>query len=85
MTKFVHSKRVVCSVYSKSLKVYERGSRKDVNLQRQALAKVCKIDVLKDSAKFTGKHVYQILYLMKLRASRVQLYCKRDLGTDVFK
>ena len=44
----------------------ERNSSKDLTVQRQALADVCKIDVLKDFAKFTGKHLYQILYLMKL-------------------
>ena len=32
----------------------------------------------------TGEHLYQILYLMKLQASILQLYCKRDPGADVF-
>ena len=59
------------ALYSKDLKV-------------KALADICNIDVLKDFAKFTGNHLYQILYLMKLQATSLQLYCKRDPRTDVF-
>ena len=44
MTNFLHSKRVVCSGYSKSLKLYGKISSKDFILQRQALADICKID-----------------------------------------
>ena len=85
MTKFLHSKKVVGSIYNKSLIFFsERNSSKDLILQRQALAGVCKIDVLNDFAKFTGKHLHQILYLRKLQASNLQLYCKRDPGADVF-
>ena len=69
MTKFLQNEKVVCSQKS---------------LQRQALADVCKIDLLKDFAKFTRKHLYQILYLMKLRGSSLQLYYERNLGADVF-
>ena len=63
----------------------ERNSSEDLTLQRRTLADICKIDVLKGFAKFTGKHLYQILYLMKLQASTLQLYCKKDRrGADVF-
>ena len=48
----LHSKTVACSVYSKNRKLY--GS-KDFTLQKQTLADVCKVDVLKDFAKLTGK------------------------------
>ena len=61
----------------------ERNSSKDLFLQKQALADVCKIDFLKDFAKFTIKHLYQILYFMKLKASCLQPYCKRDTGEEV--
>ena len=57
MTKLIRSKRVTCSVYVKSLKFTERNFSKDFTLQKQALADVCKIDVLEDFAKFTGKHL----------------------------
>ena len=61
MTKFVHSKRSKSSkshtVKAKSFT--ERNSSKDVIFQRQALADVCKIDVLKDFAKFTKNHLYR--------------------------
>ena len=62
----------------------ERNSSKDLILQRQALADVCKIDVFQDFAEFTGKQLYEVLYLMKLQASNRQLYYKRDPGADVF-
>ena len=74
--KFVYRRRAVCSAHSKSLKFYGK--------KLQALADVCKTDVLKDFAKFTGKHLCQILYLIKLQVSSLPLYCKRDLGVDVF-
>ena len=45
MTKFLHSKRDICFVYSKSLKFYGKFYVK-------TLANVCKRDVLKDFAKF---------------------------------
>ena len=61
----------------------ERNSSEDLTLQRRTLAVICKRDVLKDFAKFTGEHLYQILYLMKLQASSLQLYCKKDPGVDV--
>ena len=67
----------------KALNFAERNSSED--LFKGGLADVCKIDVLKDFAKVTGKHLHQILYLMKLRASSLHLCCKRDLGADVFQ
>ena len=39
----------------------------------------CKKDVLRNFPKFTGKHLYQSLFLNKL-----QLYLKKDSGTGVF-
>ena len=75
-----YSKRVVCSVYSKSPNT-ERNSSKYHTLQRQTLADVCKIDF----TKFTRKPLYQILYLMKLQAAGLQLYCKKGPGADVFR
>ena len=81
--EILNSKRFVCSVYSKSLKLYGRKYSKDLILQRQALADIYKIDVLQDFAKFIGKHLYQVLYLMKLQASNLQLYYKGNPGTDV--
>ena len=34
---------------------------------------------------FTRKPLYQILYLMKLQAAGLQLYCKKGPGADVFR
>ena len=62
----------------------ERNSSKELIPRKQALADVYKIDVIKDFPKFTGKHLYQIQYLMKLHASSLQLYCERDPDADVF-
>ena len=39
--------------------------------------------VLRNLAKFTGKHLYQNLFF-KVAASDLQLYSKRDSGTSVF-
>ena len=39
-----------------------------LTLQRQALAHVCKRNVLKNFAKFTGKHPYQMLPLQIKRS-----------------
>ena len=61
MAKFLHSKKDVCFVYSKSLKFYGKFYVK-------ALANVCKRDVLKDFAKFIGKHLYQILYPWRIQS-----------------
>ena len=44
---------------------------------------LCKIDVLKSFAKFTGKHLYRSPYLAVF-ASSLQLYQKRDSATSVF-
>ena len=40
--------------------------------------------VLGNFAKFTGKHLCQILFLIRLQAWGLQLYLKRSSGTDVF-
>ena len=40
--------------------------------------------VLRNSSKFTGKHLRQSLYFNKVEASGLQLYWKRDSGTGVF-
>ena len=39
--------------------------------------------VLKNFTKFTGKHLCQSLFLIKLKALGLQLYLKRDSGTGV--
>ena len=39
---------------------------------------------LRNFAKFTGKHMCQSLFLIKLQASDLQLCLKRDSGTGVF-
>ena len=40
--------------------------------------------VLKNFAKFTGKHLWQRLFFKKVAGWGLQLYQKRDSGTDVF-
>ena len=42
----------------------------------------CKRGVLRNFAKFTGKHLYQSLFFSKVAG--LQLYLKRDSGTGVF-
>ena len=63
----------------------ERSSSEDLTLQRQALVDLRKIDVFKGFGKLKGEHLYQSLYLMKLRDSSLQFYCKTDLTVDVFQ
>ena len=85
MTKFLRSKRVVSSFYSKSLTFYGKRFQ-----ERSYLSETCPRRHLqnryscKDFRKFTGKHLYQFQYLMKLEAFSLQLYCKRDSSTDVY-
>ena len=43
----------------------------------------CKMHVLENLAKFTGKHLFSSLFLIKLQFERLQLYRKR--GFDIFK
>ena len=40
--------------------------------------------VLRNFAKFTGKHLCQSLFFNKVAATGLQLYLKRDSGTSVF-
>ena len=67
----------------KALNFTERNSSTDLTLQRKTLAGVCQIDFLKDFAKFIGKYLYRILYLIELQACSLQLNCKRDPGVNV--
>ena len=62
----------------------ERNSSKDLILQGQTLADFHKIDVLIDFAKFTGKHLDQNMYLIKLQAFSLPFYCKKYPNADVF-
>lgn len=77
MTNFLHSKRVVSNLPV-------NNSIKDLTLQRQTLAYVCKLDALKDFAEFMVKHLNHILFLMALQASSFQIKSKRDPGADFF-
>ena len=54
---------VVCSAYSKKLKLYVKIIQKKI-LHMQLFAGVHKIGSLKIFAKFTGKHLYQSLCLI---------------------
>ena len=84
MTKVLHSKRVVSSVYSKSGKkedFAERNSSIDLSLQRHALTEFFHNRYsFKDFTKFTGKHLYHILYLIKLQLSSLPLYSVPSAG-----
>ena len=44
---------------------------------------LCKKGVLRNFTKFTGKHLCQSLFLIKLQASGLELYLKRESGTGV--
>ena len=43
----------------------------------------CKKSVLRDFAKFTGKHMFQSLLINKVEGQGRQLYSKRDPGIGV--
>ena len=45
---------------------------------------ICKRGVFWNFAKFTGKHLWQNLFFIKAAGLSLQLYQKRDPGTDVF-
>ena len=45
---------------------------------------LCKKGVLKNLAKFMGKQLARVSFLIKLLALGLQLYYKRDSGTGVF-
>ena len=53
-----------------------------LNLQKQPPEVFCKNDVLRNFAKFTGKHLCQSLFFNKVAG--LQLYLKRYSGTGVF-
>ena len=55
-----------------------RGS--DKGIQKQPPEVFYKKGVLKNFTKFTGKHLYQSLFLIKLQASDLQLYGKETLA-----
>ena len=53
----------------------DRGSRPEV---------FCEKVVLRNFAKFTGKHLCQSLFFHKVSGGHLQIYGKRDSGTGVF-
>ena len=46
------------------------------SVQKQSFTDFCKVGVLIDFAKFTGKHLYQSLFFNHLEASRLQIVKK---------
>ena len=51
-----------------------------------AVVQRCSVkNILKNVAKFTGKHLYQNLFLNKVAGLRPSAYYKRDSSTDVFQ
>ena len=82
MKKFLYRKRVVCSVYRKNLKFYGNNSSKDLTLLRQTLGDVCKMEFLQDFERFTGKHLYLILYFKK--PPDCSFIAKKKPGAEVF-
>ena len=53
-------------------------------IQKAATTGFPKKSVLKNFAKFTGKHQRQSLFFNKVAGLRLRLYYKRDSGTDLF-
>ena len=85
MAKFFHNKRVFYSVYSKRLKFHGKElQERPYSSEAWPCRRLQNRYSYKDFTKFTGKRLYQILYLMKLQASSLHLYCKRGLCSDVF-
>ena len=72
MTKFLHSKRLVCSVYRKSLKFSGKKlllrSQRSYSSEAGPWRRLQNRCYLKDFGKLTRKNLYQVLYLMKLQA-----------------
>ena len=64
----------------------KKDSSKNLNLQKQPLADLDNKDLLKNVAKYTGKHATQSLFFNKVAGFQpaVLLCQKRDPGTDVF-
>ena len=54
------------------------------NNRSNPLERFYKIWVLKGFANFTGKHMYHILFFIKLQAEDLQFYYKRNFRTSVF-
>ena len=68
---------VICSSY-----IYLIIDKKIFRSSRPGV--FCKKGVLRNFANFTGKHLCESLFLIKLEARGLQLYLKRDPGTIVF-
>ena len=67
---------LMCNKYQKNLgKTCCRSSHPEV---------LCKKGVLRNLAKFIGKHLCQSLFFNKVAGSGLQLYWKRDFSTSVF-
>ena len=68
---------VICSSY-----IYLIIDKKIFRSSRPGV--FCKKGVLRNFANFTGKHLCESLFLIKLEAGGLQLYLKTDPGTIVF-
>ena len=68
-----------CTFNTNEISAHKRHSRVRSSHQRCTL----KSDVLKNFAKFRGKHLSQSLFFHKVAALRPATLLKRDSGTDV--
>ena len=55
-----------------------------LNFKSSCFQVFCKIGVRKCFTKFTGKHLCQSVFLVKLQVRNLQLYFKRDSATSDF-
>ena len=64
-SQFRHCKTIVCSALRKE-------TAKDIILLKEPFPDIHKKVLFKNFLKFTGKHLYRSLYLIKLLASSLQ-------------
>ena len=77
-------KKSRCFVQAKR-KTKKEGKQKTLSFTRSSLQEMfCKTDVLKNFAKFTGKHLCQSLSFNKTAGLRSKPLLKKDTGKGVF-
>ena len=62
---------------------YEKIRYKEINYRSRRPKVFCKKGVLKNFAKFTGKHLCQSIFFNQVARSTLQLYLKRYSGSGV--
>ena len=80
----VRSRDCTCSEFVKNIVIRINAFMSNAFSRSRRLEVFCEKGVLKSFAKFTGKHLRQSLFLIKLQTLGLQIYEKRVSGTGVF-